>query len=84
MTYEQTLQWLKDNKGWIDHYEIPDAVIDSCIKALTEQEKKDDLLDLYKTVFKNYVIEIDNVRQHLVRQHIVSQHLVSQHLVSPT
>lgn len=39
MTKEQTLQWLKNNKGWIDHHEIPDDVIDSCIEALTELEE---------------------------------------------
>ena len=39
MTYEQTLQWLKANKGWADPYALPDDVLDSCIQALTELEE---------------------------------------------
>src|SRR5690554_3477446 len=55
------LHGLGDN-NWLGFQDVMED-IDIIENFIAQQEKVNELLDLYKTVFKNYVVEIDNVRQ---------------------
>lgn len=39
MNVMEALKWLNKNKGWIDHYEVPNDVVETCIEALTKLDR---------------------------------------------
>lgn len=50
MNVMEALKWLNKNKGWIDHYEVPNDVVETCIEALTELDR----LQKFKATFDAY------------------------------